>query len=223
MFLGRNKTDALMQPETIQTILGAVLTFAVLSYLIGDNAVYRLAMHILVGVGAAYAVGVAIGQVLAPRMLAPVALSRPAEGIGPLVFGLFGLLGCVFLLAKIFPRTAWLGNVAVGTMLGVGAGVAIGGALFGTLLPQTSAAAGSLRAPGGIVIGLLLLASTVTTLLAFTYRSASRRTPLGAMGLIGQGFLYVALGATFALVFISSASVLVAWLRDLVSRVPAGG
>lgn len=210
-----------MQPEDIQIIVGAVLTFAVLSYLIGDNAVYRLAMHLLVGVGAAYAVGVAIGQVLAPRMLVP--LSRPAEGIGPLVFGLFGLLGCVFLLAKIFPRTAWLGNVAVGTMLGVGAGVAVGGALFGTLVPQTIAAAGSLRSPGGIVIGLLLLASTVTTLLAFTYRPASRRAPLGAMGLIGRGFLYVALGATFALVFISGASVLVAWLRDLVSRVPAGG
>jgi len=210
-----------MQPETIQTILGAVLTFAVLSYLIGDNAVYRLAMHILVGVGAAYAVGVAIGQVLAPRMLVP--LAQPAEGIGPLVFGLFGLLGCVFLLAKIFPRTAWLGNVAVGTMLGVGAGVAVGGALFGTLLPQTSAAAGSLgpREAGGIVIGLLLLASTVTTLLAFTYRSASRRTPLGAIGLIGRGFLYVALGATFALVFISGASVLVAWMRNLYSF--AGG
>jgi hypothetical protein len=214
-----------MQSETIQTIVGAVLTFAVLSYLIGDNAVYRLAMHILVGVGAAYAVGVAIGQVLAPRMLAPL-LNRPAEGIGPLVFGLFGLLGCVFLLAKIFPRTAWLGNVAVGYMLGVGAGVAMGGALIGTLLPQTSAAAGSLRSSGGIIeiiIGLLLLASTVTTLLAFTYRSASRRTPLGAMGLIGQGFLYIALGATFALVFISGASVLVAWLRNLFSRIAAGG
>ncbi|HKZ82333.1 MAG TPA: hypothetical protein VJ793_01605 [Anaerolineae bacterium] len=211
-----------MQPETIQTILGAVLTFAVLSYLIGDNAVYRLAMHVLVGVGAAYAVGVAIGQVLAPRMFAPL-LNRPAGGIGPLVFALFGLLGCVFLLAKIFPRTAWLGNVAVGTMLGVGAGVAVGGALFGTLLPQTSAAAGSLgpREAGGIVIGLLLLASTVTTLLAFTYRSASRRTPLGAIGLIGRGFLYVALGATFALVFISGASVLVAWMRNLYSF--AGG
>jgi len=212
-----------MQPEAIQIVVGAVLTFAVLSYLIGDNAVYRLAMHILVGVGAAYAVGVAIGQVLAPRMLVP--LAQPAEGIGPLVFGLFGLLGCVFLLAKIFPRTAWLGNVAVGTMLGVGVGVAIGGALFGTLLPQTSAAAGSLRSreAGGIVIGLLLLASTVTTLLAFTYRPASRRTPLGAMGLIGQGFLYIALGATFALVFISGASVLVAWLRNLYSRIAAGG
>ena len=140
-----------MQPETIQTILGAVLTFAVLSYLIGDNTVYRAAVHILVGVGAAYAVGVAIGQVMVPRMIVPLQ-SQPAEGSDPRVFGLFGLLGCVFLLAKIFPRTAWLGNVAVGTMLGVGAGVAIGGALFGTLLPQTSAAAGSLRASGGIVI-----------------------------------------------------------------------
>ena len=207
-----------MQPETIQIILGAVLTFAVLSYLIGDNAVYRLAMHVLVGVGAAYAVGVAIGQVMVPFMIVPLQ-SQPTEGSDPRVFGLFGLLGCVFLLAKVFPRTAWLGNVAVGYMLGVGAGVAIGGALFGTLLPQTSAAAASLRSPEGIVMGLLLLASTVTTLLAFTYRSASRRTPLGAMGLLGQGFLYVALGATFALVFISGASVLVAWVRDLYSFV----
>jgi len=203
-----------MQPEIIQTILGAVLTFAVLSYLIGDNAFYRAAVHILVGVGAAYAVGVAIGQVLVPFTISPL-LSRPGGDIGPLAFGLFGLLGWVFLFAKVFRRTAWLGNVAVGTMLGVGAGVAIGGALFGTLLPQTSAAAGSLRAPGGIVMGILLLASTVTTLLAFTYRFASRRSALGAIGWVGRGFLYVALGATFALVFISGASILVAWVRDL--------
>ncbi len=209
-------------PDPIQVIFGAALTVAILSYLIGDNFLYRLAMHLLVGVGAAYALGVAIDQVLRPGLIEPLQ-SQSIEGRG-LAFGLFSLLGLVFLLAKLLRRAAWLGNVAVGYMLGVGAGVAVGGALFGALIPQTVAAAESLTTSGGILPGLLLLVSTVTTLMAFAYNRASRRSILGAIGSVGRGFLYVAFGATFALVFIAGASVLSGWVRDIfVLLVPGGG
>lgn len=219
-----------MPPESIQILIGAALTVAVLSYLIGDNVFYRLAMHVLVGVGAAYALGVAIAQVLVPRMFAP--LSNLAGLFGgqelsdgeksALVFALFGLLGSVFLLSKLMRRAAWLGNVAVGYMLGVGAGVAVGGALFGTLVPQTIAAADSLRSTGNILSGLLLLVATLATLLSFAYSRASRRSAIGAVALLGRGFLYVAFGATFALVFITGASVLSGWVRDIVVLLTSG-
>ena len=207
--------------ESIQVIVGAVLTFAVLSYLIGDNPVYRLAMHVLVGVGAAYAFGAAVYYVLLPGVLEPLR-SQSVGGRG-LAFGLFGLLGLVFLLSKVMRRAAWLGNVAVGYMLGVGAGVAVGGALFGSLVPQTAAAAESLRSAGNIFSGVLLLVATLATLLAFTYTRTSRRSAVGVVALMGRGFLYIAFGATFALVFITSASVLSGWVRDLVVRLTSGG
>ncbi len=194
-----------MTPETIQFIVGLLLTIVVLSYLIGDNFLYRLAIHILVGVGAAYVVGVAVGQVLFLRLVMPVTSDAPDGRL----FGGLGILGSVFLFFKLFSRVAWLGNVAVGYMIGVGAGVAIGGALFGTLVPQALASAQS---------NVLAVVSTLAVLTTFTYSRAVWRTPVGWIGTLGRGVLYVAFGATFALVFIAGASVLVTWASDVAVR-----
>ena len=202
-----------MSPD-VQFWIGFILTILVLSYLAGDNFLYRLAMHVLVGVGAAFAVAVAISQVLYPGIF--VRINSPS--LGDKTLGLFAALGCAFLLAKLLRRASWLGNVAVGYLLGVGAGVAIGGALLGTLIPQTFAASAALDSRQGVLVNLLILAATVTTLIAFTYARASRRGALGAVGAVGRACLYVALGATFALVFIAGASVLADWMRDTLSQ-----
>lgn len=200
---------------TLDTVLFALITVAVLSYLIGDNPLYRLAMHLLVGVGAAYVVAIAIGQLLVPRLIVPLADGNPGERL----FALFGLLGCIFLMAKLFRRAAWLGNVAVGYMLGVGVAVAIAGALLGTLAPQTMAATASLN-PGAVGLGgaltnVLILGATVLTLLSFMYGRSPQRSPMNWIRSLGRGVLFIALGATFALVFIAGASVLTGLMRDL--------
>lgn len=198
----------------LELIMSAVLTVSVLSYLLGDNILFRLTMHVLVGVGATFAFGVAIQNVLYPRMVLLI-LNPPNSDQRLAVFGLFGLLGCILLFAKAFRRTAWLGNMAVGYMIGVGAGVALGGALVGTLLPLTFDAA----IPSGDANGLVtffIVVSTIATLLAFTYRRTGQRNLLGVLGRLGNGFLYIAFGATFALVFIASASVLTNVMRGLV-------
>lgn len=209
-----------MTPEA-QFAVGALLTVAILSYLVGDNPLYRLATHILVGVGAAYVVAVALSQVLIPRVFIALFERLPrlgaltADDQGDLAFALFALLGCVFLFAKLFRRAAWLGNVAVGYMIGVGAGVAIGGAILGTLGPQTQAAQ---LDPDNFVPSLLALSATVTALIAFTYSRAAWRGPVGWIGRVGQGALQIALGATFALVFIAGASVLTEWVSAIALR-----
>src|SRR3989304_2123978 len=97
--------------EAVETAVAAVLTIMILSYLVGDNALYRLATHILVGVGAAFVVAVAIGQVLYPGIVARLA---PNTTLSDKTLGLFGLLGCVFVLAKLLRRAAWRGNVGGG-------------------------------------------------------------------------------------------------------------
>ena len=58
-----------MTPETLDLIAGwvsLVLTLLVFSYLLGDNFLYRIAMHVLVGVAAGYAAIVAVESVLIP-------------------------------------------------------------------------------------------------------------------------------------------------------------
>ena len=211
--------------DVIPVLVGAAFTIAVLSYLIGDNPAYRVAVHILVGVGAAYALLVAVSQVLYPGLV----LNIGSGNLSRQVFGLFGLLGCIFLLAKLLRRTAWLGNMSVGYLLGVGAGLAMGGALAGTLIPQVISAAGPLAPPGASwlawISGLLMLVATVTTLIAFAYWRGSRQGAIGAFGMVGRACLYVAFGATFALIFIAGASVLSGMLRDFFVTLnpPPGG
>lgn len=115
--------------ETIGFFLAAILTIMVFSYIFGDNVLFRLATHIFVGVAVGYAIVVIWHQVLAPALS-----TDNLSGTAP------ALLLCFFLIFKIRPNqgtlTRTLGNIALAFILGVGAALAIGGALFGTLLPQ---------------------------------------------------------------------------------------
>ena len=209
----------------METIIGALLTVSILSYVIGDNPLFRLATHILVGVGAAFAVGVVISQVIYPSLIVPLTNTSP-EGRGQVLFGWFGVLGGVFMFAKLFRGASWLGNVAVGYIIGVGAGVAVGGALIGTLIPQTLGSVLSVdpRVVGldGLLVNGLILISTLTVLVAFTYSRSPKRSAIGLFTSAGRTFLYIALGATFALVFIAGASALSALARDWFLRIFGG-
>src|SRR6266852_8607855 len=95
--------------DAIGVFVSAVLTVMVFTYIFGDNLFFRLAQHILIGTLAAYAVVVAVHQVLLGRLLLP--LMARAETEWPLIIPL--ILG-VLLWAKARPQTAWLGNMAVG-------------------------------------------------------------------------------------------------------------
>ncbi len=119
--------------------VGAILTLVVFSYLLGDNPLFRLAQAIFVGVAVGYGVNVAVDLVLIRRLFAPMA----EQSENWLVYFIPLILG-IFLLFKV--RTAWasLGNVSIAFLFGVGAALAIGGALSGLLVPQIAAAAVSL-------------------------------------------------------------------------------
>ena len=203
--------------DQIGVILGAILTLFILSYLIGDNFLYRLATHILIGVGAAYITVTVIADVLWPRLVQPILAQSSAQPMDVIVAGI-GLIFSVMLLFKAWPRWAWVGNVPIGYLVGVGSAVALGGAVFGTLGAQTAATA---LPPGGVfngpnsdvnvnfVLNALVAFGTVTTLWSFSFFRAARRGVLSGLSSIGRTFLAIALGATFALVYIASVTVLI--------------
>ncbi|MBI5565261.1 MAG: hypothetical protein HY870_10210 [Chloroflexi bacterium] len=203
--------------DQIGVILGAILTLFVLSYLIGDNFLYRLATHILIGVGAAYITVTVLADVLWPRLVQPILAQSSAQPPNVIVAGI-GLILSAMLLFKALPRFAWLGNIPIGYLVGVGAAVALGGAVFGTLGAQTAATA---LPPGGVfsgpssdvninfVLNAVIAFGTVTTLLSFSFFRAARRGVLSGLSSIGRIFLAIALGATFALVYIASVTVLI--------------
>ncbi len=113
-------------------LVGFLLTIAILSFVIKDNPLYRLAVHVLVGVSAGYAVVIVINEVVLPLF---DTLSR-STSLTARLYWIVPLILAAMLLLKLIPRTAWIGNSAMAVIIGVGAAVGLLGAIVGTLLPQ---------------------------------------------------------------------------------------
>lgn len=139
-------------------VVGFFLTLCVLSFVIKDNPLYRLAVHVLVGVSAAFAVVIVVREVFGPVL---AALLQDVAGNG--ILWIVPLILTLLLLLKAIPRTAGLGNSALAVMIGVGAAVSFVGAVAGTLIPQI------LVRQEDALLGLLLAVLTASALLYFLF------------------------------------------------------
>lgn len=207
--------------ETAGLVMGAVLTLLVFSYLLGDNPLYRLALHLFIGALVGYSFGIVVRDVLLGMVLGQW-LTDPQAVLAPLVLGLL-------LLFKGFPRYAYVGNIAVAFLVGVGAAVALSGALLGTLIPQVGATGRAMSLPSllsfraGLLDGLLIVVGTVCTLMASTFAAQKQRGLAGAWGQIvrlaagiGRVFLIVALAVAFAGAVTASLSIFIGRLQYLI-------
>ncbi|HMK08574.1 MAG TPA: hypothetical protein VK449_06035 [Anaerolineales bacterium] len=216
--------------ETLGTLLAALLTVMVLSFVLGDNAFFRIATYLFVGVASGYAAAVAWQEVLQPRLLAPLFnLGSASFGAASFLTGVVFPMALVALLAlRLVPGAGRLGGLPVAMLIGVGAAAVVGGAITGTLVPQTMAAMESFSpfavAPQTGETGLehtatvlLILLGTVGTLSYFRFgvrkgeEHAPRygwrpvRTPIGSVPIpwpilpfFGEIFIFVAFGVMFA-------------------------
>jgi hypothetical protein len=168
--------------------------------------------------------------VVQPALLGAVAPQSPGLAVVPLVL-------CLLLVTKARPAWSSLGNVAVAFLLGVGAALAVGGALFGTLWPQVSATASLSLDPADYGDPQPVLTSTffwqnlailVGTLGTFFYFTFNTR-PQGPLAGFREGFtrfwsgigrwvIMITLGALFANTVMSRIALLVGriqWLLDI--------
>jgi len=203
-------------PELLSALAAVVLTLALLSYLVADNPLYRIASHLFIGVTAGYVALLAWYTVLDPQLMRPlVGLAVSANPLADLR-GLFilsaGLVGGLLLMLKTVRVAGRLGTLVVALMLGVGAAVAVGGGITGTLIPQAQATMVSLLPldAGGrfaevLVEGIFTLVGTLATLAFFYYGGQSRAgSPVERPALmkpvaaVGQAFIGVAFGVMYA-------------------------
>ncbi|MCA9943920.1 MAG: hypothetical protein KC449_10585 [Anaerolineales bacterium] len=183
--------------ELVGLFIGILLTLFIYSYLIGDNPLYRISVHLLVGVSAAYAVVVVVRQLLVPIWQQVRANPTDPDSVIWLVPILFVLM----LLARRLPSVSWLGNTSLALLIGIGAAVALLGSLTGTLWPQIVDVQPSSPLQGAVVAVL-----TVCTLLAFQFTALRPRTSgvwqpvLWQRGVtaVGRIVLTVTFGALFA-------------------------
>jgi hypothetical protein len=205
-------------PDLIAGIFAFLFSLMILSYLIGDNPLFRVAIYIFVGVSAGYVAAVAWWQVLWPDLIVPLVTGSTAQRAllaVPLV--LSGLL-----LMKAWPALGRLGTPSMAILVGVGSAVAIGGAVNGTLFPQISATVNAFdlqktSSPFETLInGGLILIGVVAVLVYFhfTARTASdgsvRRLGLIELAaFVGGIFLAIALGVLFAGVYSAALTALI--------------
>jgi hypothetical protein len=204
--------------------LAFALTLMVFSYLLGDNPLFRIAEHLLVGLALGFAWVVALHSVILPRF-------TYAIESGDLEVGAYTALGVVsgglllFKSVRTKSRIASIiSSIPLAYLFGVGAAVALGGAIFGTLIPQVEATMLSLNladyaeqwALYDVIEAFLIVLGTVCTLLYFTFtaRGQSRLTRLrGRVVQVGAGmgrwFLMFTFGALFGSLVMSRVSLLV--------------
>ena len=182
-------------------VVAFLLTLAIYSYLLGDNPLYRLALHVLIGISAAYAAVVAVQTVLLPPTLAFI------EDPTGQVTWVIPLALAVVLLLKLLPRLAWLGNSAMAMMVGVGAAVALTGAVGGTLWPQIFA-----FGDNSPLLALVAALLTICTLLSFQFSTLNQDgTPirwLQPVRGVGRVVITITFGALFATALTTSIALL---------------
>jgi hypothetical protein len=209
-------------PEIIGLAVATALTFAVLSYVIGDNALFKVAQSLFVGVAAGYAAALSWNSVLWPRILLLV-----RQPFTYWYYGIFFILGFM-LLARGLRTTRALADLPLGILFGIGAALALGGALGGTLLPlirsllvpmQPQAPGWNLPAWVMLLDAALIIIGTVAVLGAFQFTIpqhglfkyiGSAWSALGRS--LGRGLIMIAFGALYA-------GALVSFLTLLIGRI----
>jgi len=184
---------------TIIDVFAVVLTLMVLSRIIGDNPLFRIAQYLFVGISLGLAFVVAYHQVLRPAIGARIT-GRPGASTLYAIPLLLGLL----LLPRITRRQewSWLANLPLALVFGVGAALAVGGAIAGTLAPQILDTARPLSGGPAQIIGVVVLTlGTVVTLSAFYYtvpRESGAGRIVALTVLVGHWLLMLAFGFFFA-------------------------
>jgi hypothetical protein len=194
-----------------------VLTICVFSYLFGDNPLFRLVTGLLIGVSAGYLAVVIIYQVILSKLVVPL-MQGSFTALVPLF--LSGLL-----LTKFSPKLSRLGNLPMAYLVGVGAAIAIGGSLLGTLFTQVKGAINTFApavAASPDQKWMLILESgfifigTIASLVYFNFGAknkkgaAPQRSPVVRFFAgIGQFFIAITLGAVFAGVMTSTITALI--------------
>jgi hypothetical protein len=215
--------------DILGALIGFVLTIFIFSYLWGDNTLFRIATYLFIGVTAGYVSILIIQNVILPQLLLPFT----GDDLNAKRFSLIFLILSALMLTKISPRLKKIGNPAVAYLVGVGAAAAIGGAVVGTLSPQTSASI-NVFVDNNLINGFVILLGTLTTLIYFQFGVRRKQEDTGnvktrlavfleGLGWIGQNFIAITLGALFSGVYLAAITALVerlTYLWNLIVSVP---
>lgn len=210
---------------TLWVLVGFFLSLMVLSYLIGDNIMYRLAIHLFIGIAAGYAAVLVIYQVILPKLILPLMWGGPE-----IFWSITPWLLSLLLVMRLFPKLSRAGNLPLAYMVGVASAVIISGAVLGTLSTQITSVINQFEIDWGqsgafwtLVEGLYVLLGTISTLVYFQFfvpkeqpgKPNTLHKGVQFLRLVGKVFLSMTLGSLFAGAYLTALMAVIARVDDL--------
>ena len=213
-----------MSPDVIWTTVAALLTLAIFSFLYRDNAFYKFAEYLFVGVAAGWFFCVQIKNVFEPNLWVPFTKawgdffstgSASMEGLLLVFPFLLGLL----MFSRFTSRFAWLSRWAIALMVGAFSGLAIIGYAQGDLVAQIQASMLSLNTGAWTtsLSNLILLLGLIASLVYFFF-SKEHRGVTGAVSRVGIAFLMISFGASYGFTVMARISLLIGRFQFLLQE-----
>ena len=191
--------------------LAALFTLCILSFLYGDNPLYKLAEAVFVGVSAAYwmVVGFWTGMVqnlfskLAPDLIRSSLLPGLPESQEQELIYLFPLLLSVLMLMRLSPVGGWVSRWALAFFIGATAGIRLLGYLQSDFIRQIQSTilplvvVGSQGFDFSASIQNLTIVVGVLSCLTYFFFSIEHKGMVGGVSRLGIWFLMITFGAGF--------------------------
>ena len=165
--------------------IGSLLTLALYSFLYKENAIYRAAEHLFVGVSAGYWLSQGYDNIL-------------RTGWDPMVQGgkwwLFVpfVLG-IMLYARFFKGIAWMMRWPLSMLVGTGIGLVLRGSIISEFAKQI----GATMLPLNHINNFIIIFGTVGVLIHFYFSRTSNSPPLMIAARFGRYLMMVTFGAAF--------------------------
>ncbi|MCH7689699.1 MAG: hypothetical protein IIA17_01470 [candidate division Zixibacteria bacterium] len=193
------------------TIVAGILTIAILSFLYGDNPVYKMAETLLVGVSMGYVLVITWTNTLMAVLFKPLFVESEFWLIIPFIFGLF-------MFGRFHKSTSFLSRYSMAVLIGSGAGVAIPAMLGARTLRQMTATVEMVQGDSFLTIfsGLVVVAGLFSTL-SYFYFSREHEGIMGRSARVGTYFLMIFFGTTFGYTVMSRVSTFIGRMDFLLS------
>ena len=210
---------------------------AIYSFLVRENAYYRVFEHILLGTATAFGAVVLLQQVIIEKWWVPISRAAAALWSGDpgrgnpadLWLVLAGIVGALWYF-QFSKRYLWLNRIAVAVTMGAGAGLALKRSFF-ELLPQITKSFRPLFVTAAFLPGadpqarllqtvenIVFLSATISVLFYFFFVVRHERAAIRGAARAGRWFLMITLGAFFGNTFMTRLSALVERFRFLLSE-----
>lgn len=208
-------------PDGVIAWTAGLMTLMIFSFLYKDNAFYKFAEHLFVGISAAYWMVVGFWSTLVPNLfgnIAPVwaASTFPEAGIDAGAaaqphYWIAAVLG-IFMLARLVHPIAWLSRWALAFIVGWAAGTNLTRYLQSDFIAQVDNTIFPLVSGGDFAFipfltNVVMVAGVVSGLVYFFF-SAPHKGVLGRTSRLGIWVLMITFGASFGYTVMARISLL---------------